>query len=217
MLTVVTLTAGNRNVWLEQCQASVEASLPCDAQHIVRLHTTEDTQELKAEVLTAYPLVAWVDDDDTVAAGALSACVAALQSTGAGVAFTDELLVDTTGQPLPYQSVRTQVRYDDCVLNPRAIHHLVVIRTECIPAEAVELAIRLGTGIDWLTKAGAALCGGAVHVPIFGLNYRQHNTQENRNTNWLKKFSLSVPEISQYLATLHRNRPEYIPTYTGKL
>lgn len=175
MLAVVTHTQGTSR-WLEGSLRSVRDHLPAGAQHHV-IEQHGDFLRARWDAFHSAEFVALVDDDDEVCGDALRLCMAAIEATGAGVAFTDQSLIDEDGQVLRVDS--GPVRYDAVVRSPQTIHHLAVVRRAAIAPAAWDVAAAVGTGIEWMVKASAALRCGAIHVPMQGYRWRKHPGQHS--------------------------------------
>lgn len=183
-LAVVTLTKGLRPQWLELCVDSVRRNLPMGATHYV-LHCPDIAtyRKTKLESLGLGTYVTFVDDDDLVVNDALRQCLEAIKSTNASVAFTDEILIDSAGSVIETLPIRESIYYKDIARAPRTLHHLAMIDGASVPLHLIqslfEKAEKIG-GLDWIVSASAALCGTAVHVPIHGSHWRQHDCNNNR-------------------------------------
>lgn len=170
-LAVHTLTRGKWPGWAHESLRSVQDGLPDYGSHFV-IECAGDFQERRWEALHLGEFVAAVDDDDRVVDDALDLCVHTLEMTGAGIAFTYEAQIDKDGFRLPVKF--GPVTALDVAMHPRGIHHLAVMRSECLDPMLFEHAQRFGVGIDWLTKAWCALKYGAVQVPVVGYEWRRH-------------------------------------------
>lgn len=176
MITVLTPTRNLWPAWLEECRASVAASLPA-SRHVV-VHCLPEEYVALRTTPQATEYVAWVDDDDRVMPGAIQACVDAMESTGVGVAFTYEARIDQAGDRLGAVDTRRRT-LRDVAMHPRGMHHLTVLRSRLIAPEVIEHAHRIGLGVDWLVRAYLALKHGVVHVPVVGYEWRQHGEQDS--------------------------------------
>lgn len=177
-LTVVTHTRGDRMEMLNRCKASVAAALPPGGKHVI-VPCYHDWAEARLAAMKLDEFVAFVDDDDTVHPDALRHCLAAIQEHNAGVACTNEATVRLDGSII-HEHRKVKV-YPAVLLSPRTLHHLCLIRTECVGEQALEIHHKYGMGVDWFIKAGAAFTGGAVHVPMTGYYWTQHpNTMTGR-------------------------------------
>lgn len=212
-LTVVTLTRGDRPRLLLECQQSVALWLPA-GRHVIA-PCTRDFQRRRWET-TLDPgteFVAWVDDDDRVCNDALRLCVQALRDTGAGVAFTFEARIDEHGNRLSTTSHERSLR--DVAMHPRCLHHLAVIRRECLTPEVYAHAERLGIGIDWLMRAWCALRHGAVQVPVIGYEWRSHPGATSRSPGWTEAYQAAIPALREVTNSwMTRNAP--IPRYFSR-
>lgn len=199
--TVVTLTAGNRPGYLASCLSSVAAGMPAGGAHEVTVCPPDaDFQCARWETTMRHGgMVAWVDDDDEVANDGLRLCKEALERTGAGIAFTYEERMNVHGENIgggiPFGELPRTLR--DVAMHPRMLHHLAVIRTDCLRPEVLEQADRIGIGIDWLMRAYVALKHGAVQVPVYGYRWRQHAQQESKTTTWDLAYEAAMPALRQ--------------------
>lgn len=192
MLTVVTHTRFNRPDLLTRCQASVEAALPQGAVHEI-IECQSDWAQARYDGTQLSEFVAFVDDDDTIDSRSLKLCLEAIQKTGAGLAFTDELSVDLSGKEL--QEHRGQRWYGAIGIHPRTVHHLCVLRRSSVDVKALALHEKFGMGADWFLKASAALTGGAIHVPIDGYFWTQHDGTMTKADNAV--FNTRVREMGR--------------------
>lgn len=177
---IVTVTSRPANPWFAEALASVARELPFGMQHVV-VHSSGGAAAWNRDLWDACQgadAVAIVDDDDLVLPGAIAACLAALQSAGVGLAFTDEEEVDEAGHHL-CDGVRRGRTLMDLAMHPRCVHHLAIFRPEHAPWEALALANECGRGLDWLLRAAAGLRGGAVRVPMLGYQWRRHAGQDS--------------------------------------
>lgn len=212
-LAVVTLTRFDRSQWLAECEASVRQYLPDGGHHTVVFCEPGEFQRMRwsTTVATNAEFVAWVDDDDRVCGDALRLCVQALKETPAGVAFTHEARIDPQGDRL---SVCTHPRtLRDVAMHPRCLHHLTVIRRQCLSPEVWEHAERIGVGIDWLIRAWCALKHGAVQVPIVGYEWRCH-PEAMSQTYERTAYEAAMPalrEVTTSWMTRNATIPRYLP------
>src|ERR1035437_6197625 len=140
MLTVVTHTCKKWNRDLTQCLTSVDEALPKNAKHlIIELDASyENFQEARFEVLQLDEIIVFVDDDDYISKDSLNLCLQALEETGAGLAFTDEVLVGIDGRE-QHHNCRS-VNYDMIHYSPQVIHHMAMMRTAAVSSRSIELA-----------------------------------------------------------------------------
>lgn len=168
-LAVVTFTRNLWPEWKKQCILSVRKALPSYGKHYV-LDGTCHWQRLKWESLQLAEYVCFVDDDDIVEPWAISACVEALDETGAGLAFTYEGRIDKDGNALEVKN--RPIIFQDIFRHPRAAHHLSVIRRSSLEPKVIEAAETFGCGVDWFSNACAAANGGAVQLLKVGYQWR---------------------------------------------
>ena len=209
-LTVITQTRFTNLDWLEHCKRSVAAALPIGAIHkIVPSH--EDWAKKRLESVLSDEYVALVDDDDLIDPRSLSLCVKALEESGAGIAFTNEITVDQ------YLQRATKVpdgpkTYDRVRSNPRELHHIRVFRSSAVDPRALDLHNEFGMGIDWFMVCSAALQHEAIYVPIHGYTWRIHSGSETAARN--KQWSASVAQMKTRINQTWTNRSGLIPRYS---
>lgn len=200
MLAVSTVTLNRRPDWLRECMASVDANLPVDARYLIADGT--DFTRAKWETTQAGEYFAWVDDDDLVCGDALRLCMAALEQTGAAVAFTFEQKMDAAGVDLAPAPI-DKVTLLDVAMHPRSLHHLAVMRREALDPRVLELALHFGLGIDWLCRAWCALRHGAVQVPVVGYRWRQHDNNPLHRAEG-ERYRRAMPEMQKLLQSWMR-------------
>lgn len=208
-LTVVTHTNPDSGRDISKCIQSVEAAMPRTGAHYV-LECRGNLQEARWKAAMMDEFVCFVDDDDYISQDSLSRCVEALNATGAGMAFTNEVLVDGNGKVLSRNDGIKN--YDMIPLTPMIIHHMSVVRRSALSQECYDIAVEHGCGIEWLMKAHAALKYGAVHVPIDGYFWVQHGAAHHMTPEWQSAFltntQLLTPRIRQWL-TVNGPIPQY--------
>ena len=126
--------------------------------------------------------------------GAIAACLDALHTTSAGLAFTDEEEIDAAGLHLR-DGMRRKRTLMDLAMHPRCVHHLAMFRPAYMPPEALALADRCGRGLDWLLRAAAGLRGGAVRVPMLGYQWRRHAAQDSTSDGDV--YARALPTLRQ--------------------
>lgn len=205
-LTVVTHTQHSRPDYLKQCIESVERALPSGAKHkIVYCPNYQTWGRARLDAVLSDEFVAFVDDD-LVAPQAIKACLEALEATGAGIACTNEVLIDQHGAVM--LRVDARKNYMGVSSHPRTLHHLCLFRSSAVDPRALDFHYQYGHGIDWLMKASAALQHGAIHVPIDGYYWRQHD-----GTMTKRKNSPDLPPVTQLIRGTWPNRAGLIDTY----
>ena len=209
MNAVVTLTRGKWPEWTVECARSVVERLPQGWAHCF-VDGNGDYQQIRWESMRLGEFVAIVDDDDRLVGDSLNWCVEAIAKTGAGIAFTYEGQIDETGAALPARNRR--ITLFDAASHPRMLHHLTVIRTDCLDPVCFELAQHFGVGIDWIMKAWCALKHGAVQVEAVGYEWRRHDLGLSHTE--ADKYEAAMPHIRKHLrswigsdAHLHRFVP----------
>lgn len=203
MLTVVTHTNPNSGRDLSRCIESVKAALPpTGARHvIINVENDENSRSAlmqarwDARELDEY--ICFVDDDDYISQDSLIKTFAAIRVQQAGVAFTNEVLVDKAGKVL---SRNDQVKmFEHIPLTPLIIHHLAIMKTSYLTDEVKVLADQYTMSIEWIMKARCALEGGAIHVPIDGYFWVQHDDQHHKITAWQEAFRKNCPLLTPKL------------------
>ncbi len=193
---VVTVTARPENLWFGEMLSSVAEGLPTGVPHIV-VHSAGGAKAWNQDLWAACQgadAVAVVDDDDRVLPGAIAACLDALHTTSAGLAFTDEEEIDAAGLHLR-DGMRRKRTLMDLAMHPRCVHHLAMFRPAYMPPEALALADRCGRGLDWLLRAAAGLRGGAVRVPMLGYQWRRHAAQDSTSDGDV--YARALPTLRQ--------------------
>lgn len=208
MITLHTLTQGRHPQWLKEALHSV----PDGVRHVV-LHCDGDFAEKRWAGLRFGDLVGAVDDDDRLRPGVVEACAAALDATGAGVAFTYEAQIDARGCEIPVAHRSYSTR--DVAMHPNVLHHFALMRRECLADEVLEHARRFHQGsIDWLSKAWVALKHGAVQVPMVGYDWRVHGAGMSRSTAEVEGVALHMRDIRRLtLSWLEKDAPirQFLP------
>lgn len=208
-LTVVTHTRFDRLELLEKCKASVAAALPPGANHVV-IPCYDNWAQARLDAMQLDQFVAFVDDDDTVHPLALKYCLDAIQQHNAGVACTNEATVRLDGSII-HEHKRVKM-YGGIPVSPRTIHHLCLIRTERVDPRALDLHDKYGMGADWFIKASAALRGGAIHVPMIGYYWTQHD--DTMTTRRGTAFNEHIGAMANDIQALWPFQGGRIPTYT---
>jgi glycosyltransferase involved in cell wall biosynthesis len=180
MLTLVTHTRNERPELLQRAVASIEAAAPSGVKHkIIECRADWGRARLEATQLDEY--IAFVDDDDTIEPGVIEHMLEAAKQTKAGIIISTERLVDLAGAVL---SVRNRAKdYASIRAHPSTIHHLCMIRADAVDPRALDVHRKFDAGADWCIKASAALTHGAVHVPLIGYNWTQHEGSMSRSRN----------------------------------
>lgn len=212
LLTVVTHTRRDRPELLLRCMASVADALPTDAEHRV-IECYADFAKARYDATKLFSeFVAFVDDDDYISKESLELCVQAIQHTGAGCAFTNEVVVDVTGNEL--LANRSRRMYGGVSMHPRTIHHVAVIRTALVDERVLALNSKFDMGICWFIKASAALRGGAVQVPIDGAYWTKHTGQ--LTTNASGRYDNNIREMGRSIREAWPRSDGIIPLYEPK-
>ncbi len=201
-LAIVTFTDGTRPTQLAQCTASISADLPTGAtHHVIQVRGLAFYAQQRVEAMSLADYVCFVDDDDTVTNGGITKTFAAIQSGNYGYAFTDEALVDSTGNVL---STRTGTRtYEQMIKQPWMFHHLSMYKSSIFSGMDLSYLNGRINGVNFRLSLIAADVGGAIHVPTVGYNWTQaSDTLSHRS---------AILPINVYTMT----KTGTIPTYTG--
>lgn len=208
MLAVITFTRQTRPELLERCKSSVAQALPPGAKHVI-IECFKDFEQTRYEAALSEEFVAFVDDDDTIDHRSLKHSMHALHATGAGISGTDELMVDLEGRTL---SEFKNAKYYTAIANhPRVMHHLCIFRSAAVPSAALELNERFGFGIDWFLKAGIARTSGAVHIPINGYSWTQHENTLTSQHNEL--YNTHIHDMAAAITEMWPRADARVPVY----
>ncbi|MGH7185091.1 MAG: hypothetical protein ACREIB_02280 [Pseudomonadota bacterium] len=205
MIAVHTLTRGDRGPWLDECVRSVPqgvryAIVPCG-------NFVDD----RWRGMTASDWTGFVDDDDRLVGDPIAACAAALQDTGAGVAFTWDRTVAEDGKPLRDNTY--PVAYEDIPNHPYAVRQFSLVRAACLDSEPRRLADAIGPHVlDFALKARVALRHGAVQVPMIGYERRRHAGGMSR-LGFREQWAAAQPTIQAWFAASGRRGP--VPVWRG--
>jgi hypothetical protein len=163
----------------------------------------------------------FVDDDDVVVNDSLRLCVEALDATGAGCAFTAQMLVDVNGNRDPQRyrdDSPIQIRpvdYFEATVHPQVIHHLCVMRREAIDLDAcLALFDQYKTGAEWIMKISSMWKYSAVQVPIIGYHWRMHENNHHKEASFRDPYVGRIRRLGTDLSHFqqHRGRiPQYLP------
>lgn len=208
-LTVITHTCKSWNRDITKCLDSVKEALPKNAKHLIIELDKDDSyekfQEARFNSIKFDEVVVFVDDDDYISKDSLKLCLQALEETGAGLAFTDEVIIGLNGKE---QHNSRHVNYDMIKCSPQVIHHMSMMRTSAVGSRSIELARKHKCGIEWIMKADAA-SKGAIHVPIDGYFWVQHREQYSKTLKWQEAFRNNIHLIGKELSNWN--------TLTGKI
>jgi len=211
-LTVVTHTMKSWGRDISKCVESVAAAMPLGGKHaIIDLDTCpQDYQKARYEALKLDEYIVFVDDDDYVSVDSLKLCFDAINKTGAGIAFTNEVMINVDGSKTINNR---QVNYNMLPLHPQIVHHMTMIRTTAVSTKPIELALKHNCGIEWMMKADAALHHDAIHVPIEGYFWVQHAKQWHRNSEWQNNFIRNIRTVGNEIRTWG-NKTGAIPVWS---
>lgn len=197
-VTVVTHTDSTSGRDISRCLQSVSEALPIGGEHlIIDLSVTRQTfDQARYAAMSLGSAIVFVDDDDYVDKNSLLYCLHALNETGAGLAFTREVIVDENQQEKRTDKIPT---YEDLCKHPQSIHHMTMYRASLITHRAKYLIEKYNCLSEWVLKAEAAFSHhgeGAIHVPIDGYYWVQHKKQSCKETNRQNAVRLVTPELS---------------------
>lgn len=187
-LTVVTHTRSLKSSTLARCIDSVAAALPPSCEHkVIELinPTATEFQKARYSAMQLGDIVVFVDDDDYISQDSLTLCLDALTNTSAGLAFTNEVIVDPDGST---RVNNRRINYDMICLTPQIIHHMSAYRTSSVSSDSYMLAEKYQCGIEWIMKCEAAYKHGAVYIPTNGYYWVQHALQHHRTLDWQTSF-----------------------------
>ncbi len=216
-LLVVTHTGGQRPYWMSLCEASIKACLPEDAEHAsILVEGHERFAAARLESMAMAQFVAFVDDDDLVVGDPFRKCLAALDANPtAGVAFTDEEMIDFDGNPLRSPARPAQLKYSDFLMGPSYVaHHVCVYRTAMVDVEAIaKVAGNSTNAVEWLMAAHTAFVHGAVHVPELGYQWRQHQDNKHKLPLHREEFMDRCDVYRSHLRSIPNKKMGPIPVF----
>ena len=212
-LTVITHTWTSQNRDISRSVESIQRALPKGASHKI-IPCEGDIVEARWRALCENEVIAFVDDDDWISEDSLTKCMLALEASGAGLAFTDEVHVEADGSVCKRNDGKRDYGY--MTITPMSVHHLCLIRTECVHPEAKILADQYGLAVEWLMKAYAGLKYGAIHVPIDGYYWFQNPNGHSRTPEWKVHFMKTVPLLRPHLQKWQRFKGT-IPQYETEI
>lgn len=199
-LAVITFTAGDRATLLERCKDSVANSLPKGAtHHVIETKGWHCYAKARVDALSLADYYTIVDDDDVVVNDSINKCFDAIRSTNAGISFADEALVDIDGKiTATREGPRT---YEDVKKHPWMIHGLIIVDVSAIKHDPRCLYGRMHGIEKWLSSS-AMSAKGAIHVPVIGYHWTQHEGNMSKLGGRIK-----LPNITHnYTGTI----PQYL-------
>ena len=194
-LTVVTHVDPRAPRNMERCRDTVSDALPRGAQHRIIECAAEshlDYASARFQALQLDQYVVFVDDDDYISIDSLEICSAAIQSSQAGLAFTNEVIVRPTGQ---IDRVSHAVSYEEIGVSVQKIHHMAMFRSQAVSERAFRAGVYHCCGIDWAMRAEAALLHDAVHVPIDAYFWVHHEHQHHKSPKVLDAARQNIPKL----------------------
>ena len=186
-LTVVTHTCPFLGRDITKCVDSVKAALPPGAKHmIIELEYEIETFEAaRFDSMKLDDIVVFVDDDDYISPNSLKYCLSALEETDAGIAFTNEVIVNSDGTQ---QDSKHAMLYEYMYNNPTSIHHMTAFNTKYVTERPSLLFQKYKCSIEWMMKVDAVVnAGKAIHIPIVGYYWVQHSKQHHRDPAYQKQ------------------------------
>jgi hypothetical protein len=184
--------------WLVECSESAKGQ----GKHVVVNVADGGLFQARKDGYSWGGMVACLDYDDRLVSGAVRACVDALESTRAGIAFTWEARMDESGRRTSER--RGPVTQRHLATMPESIHHLAVIRSELLPGHILELAEHVAPlCVDWIVKSYLAFKFGAVQVPMVGYEWRFHGDQitQKHHSEWSRQLPLARSLIRTWAPT----------------
>lgn len=213
-LTVVTHTNPSSGRDISKCVESVKAALPPHSRHLIIDTEPSVFREARYEAMQHDEVVVMVDDDDHISPDSLKLCLQALNDTGAGLAFTYEVMVRRDGTQICNQR---RVSYSMMTNHPQVVHQLCAIRTSCVTSRSIETARRYhGLGIEWIMKTEAGIFHDAVQIPIKGYFWVQHPGQLHLTNSWQEGVRLNLKAVSTEMRAWS-DRTDMIPVYSKPL
>lgn len=195
-LTVVTHTNSRLGRDIRRCVESIRNALPENAKHIIIEHDGSFDSYLIArhDAMKLDDVVVFVDDDDYISEDSLKLCMEALNANDVGIAFTREIKVMENGN---HRRNKNPVHHSEICNHPETIHHMVAYRTKYISKRSLDLSLKYGCGIEWTTKADAALAAGAIFIPVDGYYWVQHENQHHKIPEIQNKFKNNLIHMSE--------------------
>lgn len=191
---VVTLWDGKHEHFHEMCKASVKESR---VDHLV-VRAGDDWQVVLHSLRNEADLIAWVDADDIVYPGAINKALDLLESTNAGLVYTDEAMIDGNGTILQESGPKARTLFD-LASHPNAVHHLHCTRKYAISNRPLDIHFRLGAMVDWSMKVDAAANAGMAHIPEVGYGWRLHGEQITSKPGFQREYQAKIQPIRQEL------------------
>jgi hypothetical protein len=211
-LAVVTHTRGREPELMSLMMKSLLPALPSYAEHFVipcpELLDCKDFkvfERMKWEARLLGEHVCFVDDDDLVINDSIRKCMSAFDADPTlGCVFTNQELIDQEGNHLPDLEGMEQDKvytYQEAAYSAQTIHHLAIVRSDAIDTRAYGVTEALeNIGIEWLMKATAALDHRAVHIPMYGYQWRQRNSSMSKSADWMHLYNSKLALLQSYLA-----------------
>ena len=204
-LAVVTFTRYQNPDYMEQMFQSI-GKLPAGAVHHFIYCEPHNYEQKRWECLSLADYVCFVDDDDVVINDSINKCWAeCLHEPEAGVVFTAQQFISAHNHIIEDEVMGSHgcasVTYEDVTKHSQAIHHLAIIRSAAVHPRCLDLALIAQSGIDWLMKGSAAVSHGALHLPFYGYQWRQHTSSQSKSDEWLATFRAHGRLMQRFLSS----------------
>lgn len=208
-LAVVTFTRYQNPEYMEQMLQSV-GKLPEGATHHFIYCEPHEYEQKRWECRNLADYLCFVDDDDVLINDSLNRCWAeCLMNPEVGVVFTAQQFINSHNHVIEDDLMGSHgcasITYEDVTRHSQAIHHLAIIRTSSIHHDCLPLALTAQAGIDWMMKGSAAVIDGALHLPFYGYQWRQHAQSQSKSLEWLSNFKTYGHLIQRFLRSCQFN------------
>lgn len=216
-LMVVTHTRNERPLLRAEMLKSLVGQLPDYAEHVfIDCMDYAHFEHARWESLQLAEFVCFVDDDDKVINDSIRKCMAEFdKNPSLGVVFTSQQMIDQQGNPLPdlpCMSESGTLTYRQVASSAQSIHHLAIIRSAAVDPRCLTVSQALGgIGIEWLIKATPAIRHGAVHVPIYGYQWRQYPDSRSKSEGWIKAYNAELSMLQSFLLNQIRGEEGDVP------
>jgi hypothetical protein len=204
-LAVVTHTNRKQPQYMEQMLESLGPGLPDYAEHfIIECFDPKEYERMRWESRLLGEYVCFVDDDDLIVNDGIRRCMAEFdKDPELGIVFTSQELIDEQGNHLedfPELKPEVPISYRDLAITVQAIHHLAIFRSDAVDPRCFHVAQALNcTGVEWLMKVTAAFGHHAVHVPIYGYQWRQRQSSISKSSDWIKGYNDQITQLRSFL------------------
>ena len=182
-ITIVTHTnpAAGRDITrsVESVEAAIEGV--SGVTHKIIEHDGDPISFLKArwDATKLDDYVIFVDDDDYIPKNAIKLCKLALDDNpDVGLIYTREMKVMPDGRVVGSGIIA--LPYHTAILTSNMVHHLSVMNTKYITNESLDLVLKYDYGCEWAMRSEAISKGGALHIPMVGYYWVQHDNQHHK-------------------------------------